>query len=485
MMSVSSPRFLAPLAALTLLAAACSSATTDESLNASEAEAQACNDSPPDAAYSCAQQKAWGKCGETWMQGHCQTACGTCAKATACTDVPDGSGYTCAQQKAWGKCGETWMQGKCDATCGRCGAASSPPPPPWPPPAPAGGGAACGADACQAPNGVTWSCEKRFMYGTNWAWKKFGADFGGIGAWGQKSVSQAPAEYAPWLADMKSAGSSTVRWWMFPSFATDGITFDASGSPTGVTPTLLADVRAALDLAKQNDVYLMLTLFSFDTFRPGDVSGRRFPTLKSLAQDPTKRAALLANVVRPIAEEVEKSESRARVVAWDMMNEPEWAITGGDPYGDPGFDAMSGLEAIPFADMERLLTEMAGTLHGASKAHVTIGSAAIKWGKAWQRVPLDFYQLHFYGWIYESYPVTKVTPASVGLGNKPVVMGEFPIEGLAAIPGKGLPALDMPAFVKDLWSVGYAGAMAWDANSALYAQKRDDVRAFSSCQTTY
>jgi hypothetical protein len=483
-MATSLPRFLAPLAALTMLAAACSSATTDESFNASESEAQACNDSPPDGSgYSCAQQKEWGKCGETWMAGHCQTACGTCAKATACTDVPDGSGYSCAQQKEWGKCGEPWMQGKCDATCGRCGATSAPPPPPSP--APAGGGAACGADACKAPNGVTWNCEKRFMYGTNWAWKKFGADFGGIGAWGQKSVSQAPAEYAPWLADMKASGASTVRWWMFPSFATDGIIFDASGTPTGVTPTLLADVRTAIDLAKQKDVYLMLTLFSFDTFRPGDVSGRRFPTLKSLAQDPTKRAALLANVVRPIAEEVEKSANRARVVSWDMMNEPEWAITGSDPYGDPGFDAMSGLEAIPFADMERLFNEMATTLHRASKAQVTIGSAAIKWGKAWQRVPLDFYQLHFYGWIYEYYPVTKVTPASVGMGNKPVVMGEFPIEGLAAIPAKGLPALDMPAFVKDLWSVGYAGAMAWDANSPLYAQKRDDVRAFSSCQTTY
>ena len=103
MVSTSFSRFLAPLSALALLAAACSSATSDESLSASEAEAQACNDSPPDGAYSCAQQKQWGKCGESWMQGHCQTACGTCAKATACTDVPDGSGYSCAQQKGVGE----------------------------------------------------------------------------------------------------------------------------------------------------------------------------------------------------------------------------------------------------------------------------------------------------------------------------------------------------------------------------------------------
>lgn len=73
----------------------------------------------------------------------------------------------------------------------------------------------------------------------------------------------------------------------------------------------------------------------------------------------------------------------------------------------------------------------------------------------------------------------------MGLTGKPVVMGEFPIEGLAAIPGKGLPALDMPSLVKDLWSAGYSGAMAWDVNSTSYAQKKSDVRVFSSCQTTY
>lgn len=241
---LSLPRVVTAFAALTATTMACSSAPTDESFHETEAEAQACNDSPPDGNYTCAQQKTWGKCGESWMAGHCQTTCGTCA-ATACTDVPDGSGYTCAQQKTWGKCGESWMQGKCDATCGRCGGATAPPPPP-----PSSTGTSCGADSCAAPHGVTWGCEKRFMYGMNWAWKQFGADFGGISAWGQKSVSQSPADYAPWLADMKGVGASTVRWWMFPSFATDGVTFDANGTPTGVTPTLLADVRAALDSSR-------------------------------------------------------------------------------------------------------------------------------------------------------------------------------------------------------------------------------------------
>lgn len=33
------------------------------------------NGPPPGSSYSCAQQKAWGKCGEPWMKGYC---CNTC-----------------------------------------------------------------------------------------------------------------------------------------------------------------------------------------------------------------------------------------------------------------------------------------------------------------------------------------------------------------------------------------------------------------------
>eukprot|EP01023_Acetabularia_acetabulum_P035951 TRINITY_DN339_c0_g1_i7.p4 TRINITY_DN339_c0_g1~~TRINITY_DN339_c0_g1_i7.p4 ORF type:complete len:109 (-),score=32.78 TRINITY_DN339_c0_g1_i7:80-406(-) len=43
-----------------------------------------CDDSPPmanpgDTQYSCAEQVAFGQCGQEWMQGHCECACGVCA----------------------------------------------------------------------------------------------------------------------------------------------------------------------------------------------------------------------------------------------------------------------------------------------------------------------------------------------------------------------------------------------------------------------
>jgi hypothetical protein len=39
-----------------------------------------CTDRAPDTKATCAQQKAWGKCGESWMQGHCCKTCFGCNK---------------------------------------------------------------------------------------------------------------------------------------------------------------------------------------------------------------------------------------------------------------------------------------------------------------------------------------------------------------------------------------------------------------------
>ena len=67
------------------------------------------------------------------------------ATSSSCKDVPPDGGYSCAQQKAWGKCNSAqnpWMVGYCCSTCFHCtaGCGAAPPPPP-PPPAPGPSGA--------------------------------------------------------------------------------------------------------------------------------------------------------------------------------------------------------------------------------------------------------------------------------------------------------------------------------------------------------
>jgi hypothetical protein len=73
----------------------------------------------PGETATCAEQKAWGNCYQSWMAGRCQKTCGTCP--TSCTDIPvPGDPNSCAQQASWGNCNRDYMAGRCDRSCNRC-----------------------------------------------------------------------------------------------------------------------------------------------------------------------------------------------------------------------------------------------------------------------------------------------------------------------------------------------------------------------------
>ena len=344
-------------------------------------------------------------------------------------------------------------------------------------------------DSCPVANGLTWECRKRFALGTNWAWHSFAADFGGISAWNQSGVSQNVSAYQNDLAAMKAKKAGVIRWWMFPRFWSSGISFDANDVPQGVGGSLIADVQEGLELAEQADAYLVLTLFSFDNFKPtAEESGIHTPGLQPMVLDASKRRKLLDNVIAPIAAAVEASPYRKRVLAWDMINEPEWAMTGANPYGNDPFEAQSGLQAVAHSQMVTFLNELAAALRAHSSAQITLGSAAIKWGTAWKQLDLDFYQLHYYDWVYEWYPYDTVTLQSQGLTDKPVVMGEFPNGGLSAIPSKNLPARTASQFASDLLDHGYAGALSWAYTDTSFPWSSLDLETFAdahACETGF
>jgi hypothetical protein len=288
---------------------------------------------------------------------------------------------------------------------------------------------------------------------------------------------------------MKAAGVDVVRWWLFPRFLADGITWAADDTPAGVGGTLTADLQAALELAAQHDVYLVLTPFSFDNFRPtADESGVNSRGIRPMVVEAGARERLLANLVVPVAQAVAASPYAARVLAWDLINEPEWAMSGPSLYGDPDFEPMNGLETVTHAQMETFLADLAEALRASSGAQVTVGRAGIKWGHAWTRLGLDFYALHYYDWVYEWFPYQdpQFAPAAYGLDDRPVVMGEFPMQGLSATGGH--PARSLLELTSDLWSYGYAGALAWAYNDPGFPWDPTAMAALPAllpCETAY
>lgn len=317
-------------------------------------------------------------------------------------------------------------------------------------------------DSCPAPNGgITFDCEKRFLFGENYAWQNWGLDFGG----GSSGVAGNSAVVKAALQDMHSHGADAIRWWMFQELnGNNGLELDSNGIPTGnARGTLATDIQNALSLAAQIGVHYNFTLFSFDDFVL--TTGRH--DMAPVITDATNRAKL-TQFVGLVAAMVESDPNKDRVVSWDVINEPEWAIggvdgdvdagvsTGMDPYGDQAFNGGAAgkvYDLVTFTQMETFVRDTVTALHQNSSALVTVGSAAIKWKDAWQHVGLDYYTVHMYDWVNQYYPYTA-SVASYGL-TLPVVMGEFPNQGLTGVPFSTLLSGILSG------SVGYAGAMAW------------------------
>ncbi len=351
-------------------------------------------------------------------------------------------------------------------------------------------------DTCPAPGGgVTWNCKKRFTYGVNYAWAYFAGDFGGISAWSQQGVAGAKAARTTDMTDMKNNGVDVIRWWMFPDLRGDGIKLDGSKTPSGLGATVIDDVNAALDIAKQLDLHIKLTLFSFDNFCADRTdSGLTIVGLQPIVTDATKRAALIAKVVVPIAQAVEASPNRDRMVMWDVINEPEWAISGSDGYGDQNFDPQSqcsngaAMQTMTFAQAETFVKEVVTALHANSSAAVTVGSAAVKWAKAWSKVGLDVNDFHWYGWVDQYYPHTK-TPTDYQVADKPVVVGEFPLNPSADTSGQAFGGIGYGKLIDDFLAAGYAGVQGWsfsDTSGAFsWANAKANVKTWADAHTCY
>lgn len=345
------------------------------------------------------------------------------------------------------------------------------------PDAAVGGGPDVGADddggcsaSCQASNGVTIGCAKRFFFGMNWAWGSFGSDFGSS----TNGVTARRAQRLTTLQDVRANGVDVVRWWVFPNFTGGGVSFDANNSPTGLAGTTAADIASALDLAAEVGVHLEFTLFSFDSFKINVNATTVNPhNLAPLISDPNKLAALMTNVVSQFASEVDKSANRDRVVSWDVINEPEWAISGSDGI-DQAFTPQATVTTVDYPTMKAFIVAAVAALHGVSDRPVTVGGAAIKWAKAWAGIG-DFYTFHMYDWVNQSFPYNR-SLAEYGVTDKPVVLGEFPVQGLTGVPYATL--------VGTIFDMGYAGATAWAVNDRNFpwAPNKPNVKAFSDAK---
>lgn len=265
--------------------------------------------------------------------------------------------------------------------------------------------------------------------GLNYPWLHFGGDFGGVAAWNQHGVSSEVDTHRTRLRQMAALGATRARWWVFPDFRGDAIERDARGHVTGVSRRSLDDLAAALDLLDELNLDVQFCLFSFDGFRPDRTeAGVLVPTIRPFVVDPVRRSELVDRVVVPFVRAASEHPHASRVLTWEIINEPEWAMRGAVPTGVLPLSPTKGLAAVSVTEMQSFVAEIGGAIHRQSAARISIGSARAGWAGLWSRSPIDEISIHVYdtpsppsAWI----PFDRRGAVSVG---------ELPLAGVGGVP---------------------------------------------------
>jgi hypothetical protein len=312
-----------------------------------------------------------------------------------------------------------------------------------------------------------------YLRGFNLAWLDFARDFG-------RGFDEARLRKA--LADVRDVGGNSLRWWLH----VDGSMTPEWGAVNGermvVGPggDLIADLRRALDIAAEYEVYLIPSLWSFDMLYDNDF--RTPPTQDNyrLLTDDRVLQSYLKTVLVPL---VDALNDHPRLFAWELFNEPENMT-------EPWFPQQKAFYRGPTPTLDRLQRVqalMAATIHEAALAKgqialVTTGTKSL--GKYNSDVSggtnlyrddrliaaadgnshavLDFYEPHYYNnedcngaWSPFHHPASHW-----GL-DKPIVIGEFYANDALEVMGEPVPADQL---CRRLVENGYAGGWGWQWN---------------------
>lgn len=284
-----------------------------------------------------------------------------------------------------------------------------------------------------------------FVVGANLPWIRYGIDFG-ANSWrphGGIAHEDSRDLLDSRLLELSAADVTLVRWFLLCD-GRAGIRLSADGSPEGLDDHVLPDMDAALNVARQHGVRVMFVLLDFHWCRPAEwVNGVQLSGRLHVLEHPSSRRALVDRVFRPILERYRNDES---ILAWDVINEPEWVTLG------LGTGMLS--TGLTQTALREFIRETAALIHEITTHPVTVGSAGTRWRSFYRGLPLDFDQVHWYETLSRTPPL-ETPVAELGF-ERPVLLGEFPAVASAR---------SLEDILEAARTAGYVGAFHWPSEN--------------------
>ena len=273
----------------------------------------------------------------------------------------------------------------------------------------------------------------------NLPWLDYGIDFGSNAWRPDGGVSQAGplVRMREGLARAASSGADVVRWFLLCD-GRAGLRED--DGRVRLQPQVLLDLDAAVHCLEERGLRAIFVLLDFSWFAaPRRLRGVTLGGRRRLVADPASREALLAEVLAPILERHGRSGA---VLAWDVINEPEWATLGAG--------AWNPATSLRRASMRSFIADVVGLVHRHSNRPATVGLASAAGLPLVRGLGLDLYQVHWYDSVEARAPLDAAVSA-LGL-DRPLLLGEYPTRGSARSPS---------SILETARERGYCGALAW------------------------
>jgi hypothetical protein len=310
-----------------------------------------------------------------------------------------------------------------------------------------------------------------FLNGPNIAWNNYGWDFGDNASGFGGGNGYDPAWWDNTFADVAAYGGNSVRVWVHCK-AEHNPLFTA-GKCSGLNNNFFENLDDMMQKAEDHNLMVILCLFDFHITDVGR---------QDLIKDTSKTNAYIKNALIPM---VQHYSNRCNLVAWEIMNEPEWimqGIPGGGNYGGA---------PVTITEMQRFAGLCAAAIHNNSSKYVTLGSASIKWcssispasGNYWNNTALktaaynndkaylDFYQVHYYDWMGAGLSPYSYPKSHWGF-DKAVLIGETGNEGF----------YNYQQQFNYSYSNGYAGCMVWayqSGGAASWNEFKNQMKTFA------